>query len=426
MINKLLLTSTVAAAYLLTGCGSSSDSATTTSSASTGYFVDSPVANLDYDCIVDGNSGQTSADGAFTCQNMTQVRFRLGELVLGEIQSLPADGTVFPQDIVGVPRDDVTNPQVTAMAQLLQSLDTDNDPNNGIVIAPETAETLPAGNFNAAEIQVYTDAASLTPAQVRTQAQAQEHLRSTVANMGEHTRNGENTQNTGTQNTDGTITPPQTTEASSLTQEAKDTIAYMGNEERLAYDVYMNLYNYWISNGIEIKQLVNIAQNSETKHIEAVQGLVKKYNLTPDQLTNVSNPVADMNTSIDQMPSGQYDVAEVQNLYDTLYAKGVNSAQDALEVGCMVEVTDINDLNNDIAIAEASNADDVIEVFNFLRNGSYNHYWAFDKGLKNMGVTDGCCSLGSEWCHPEYPQNENSGGNGNGNGHGNGNDRPNR
>lgn len=147
---------------------------------------------------------------------------------------------------------------------------------------------------------------------------------------------------------------------------------------------------------------------------------MKKYNLTPDQLTNVSNPVADMNTPIDQMPSGQYDVAEVENLYDTLYAKGINSAQDALEVGCMVEVTDINDLNNDIAIAEASNADDVIEVFNFLRNGSYNHYWAFDKGLKSMGVTEGCCSLGSEWCHPEYPQNENSGGNGNGNG------RPNR
>ena len=203
---------------------------------------------------------------------------------------------------------------------------------------------------------------------------------------------------------------------STLTQEAKDTIAYMGNEERLAHDVYMNLYNYWISNGIEIKQLVNIAQNSETKHIEAVQGLVKKYNLTPDQLTNVINPVADMNTSVDQMPSGQYDVAEIQNLYDTLYAKGVNSAQDALEVGCMVEVTDINDLNNDITIAEASNADDVVEVFNFLRNGSYNHYWAFDKGLKNMGVTDGCCSLGSEWCHPEYPNTQ--GGNGQGN-HGN-------
>ena len=47
----------------------------------------------------------------------------------------------------------------------------------------------------------------------------------------------------------------------------------------------------------------------------------------------------------------------------------------------------------------------MIDVFNFLRDGSYNHYWAFDKGLKNKGVSTGCCTW-TELCHTEYPQNE--------------------
>jgi len=98
-----------------------------------------------------------------------------------------------------------------------------------------------------------------------------------------------------------------------------------------------------------------------------------------------------------------------------LYDKGIQSQKDALEVGCMVEVTDINDLDKYMNQATASNASDVLVVFDFLREGSYKHYWAFDNGLKNMGVSDGCCSLGTTYCHLEYPQNEeNNGGKGHG------------
>ncbi len=39
-----------------------------------------------------------------------------------------------------------------------------------------------------------------------------------------------------------------------------------------------------------------------------------------------------------------------------------------------------------IALAQDSNASDVEEAFTFLRNASYNHYWAFDKGLKDLGL----------------------------------------
>jgi hypothetical protein len=76
----------------------------------------------------------------------------------------------------------------------------------------------------------------------------------------------------------------------------------------------------------------------------------------------------------------------------------------------MVEVTDINDLNEKIITAEETNASDLIAVFTNLRDGSYNHYWAFDLALKNIGVAEGCCALGTidgvNYCHTEYPQNE--------------------
>jgi hypothetical protein len=107
------------------------------------------------------------------------------------------------------------------------------------------------------------------------------------------------------------------------------------------------------------------------------------------------------------LPSGKYDIDHIQELYDNLVAKGTDSVQDALEVGCMVEVTDINDLNPKIDNAVESGAKDLEDAFKYLRDGSYNHYWAFNQGLQNLGIEDGCCSLGDEWCHPEYPDNRN-------------------
>lgn len=65
---------------------------------------------------------------------------------------------------------------------------------------------------------------------------------------------------------------------STLSQELANTLSYMGNEERLAYDVYNYLYAQFGT-----KQFTNIATKSEYKHITAVQELVRKYKL--DDLT---------------------------------------------------------------------------------------------------------------------------------------------
>ena len=211
-----------------------------------------------------------------------------------------------------------------------------------------------------------------------------------------------------TSDINSSTTTPINTALSNLSEELANTIAYMGNEERLAYDVYNKLYTEWGT-----KQFTNIASKSEVKHIAAVQQLVQKYKLSDDMnFTNVDLPALGyMNTSVENMEAGTYDISEIQALYDDLIAQGSTSEIDALKVGCMVEVIDVNDLDKYIVLAEESNASDVIETFEFLRKGSYNHYWAFDKGLKNKGVSDGCCSLGTvdgvNYCHNEYPTKTN-------------------
>jgi len=190
--------------------------------------------------------------------------------------------------------------------------------------------------------------------------------------------------------------------ASTISQELLNTLSYMGNEERLAYDVYNRLYAQWGT-----QQFTNIANNSEIKHIQAVQGLVQKYKADDaTSFTNVDLPALGyMNTPVESMQAGTYDIAKIQQLYDDLVAAGMTSEREALKIGCTVEVVDITDLDTYITLAQQSNASDIVEVFNYLRNGSYTHYWAFDEGVKNSGLENGCCTW-AELCHPEYPQNK--------------------
>jgi len=182
----------------------------------------------------------------------------------------------------------------------------------------------------------------------------------------------------------------------SSSNEVKKSLEYMYEEERLAKEVYLSIYQKQ-----PVRQLYRIATNSETRHISAVEALARKYGvrLYPQRVGVYRNP-------------------HIQSLFNSLYAKGVRSQKDALEVGCMVEVTDIDDLNRYIATAQRAGASDVVQTYEFLRRGSYNHYWAFDRGLKSLGVSNGCCALGSKYCHPEYPQNQRGRGRGRGRGHG--------
>lgn len=387
-----LTLSIITIATLLSGCGdTSSDNPST--SAVTGQLVDNYLENVDYLCG-DGTTGITDANGSFSCSSLP-VEFKLHGLKLGIINQLNNDKQVFPQDLVGVLRTDFNNTDVVAMARFLQSCDDDNDVKNGIRISDAIKNSLTADiDFNSADISAYAADANITLIDENTTTQ---HLTDTTQLV-------ESIYNV--QRLPLTLQNALLTPSSTLTQDIKNTLAYMGNEERLAYDVYNYLYNHHLQTNVDIKQLTNIATKSEAVHIQTVQLLVQKYITSPSDFTNVSLTDLDlMYADVSSMPAGVYDIAEIQTLYNELIIKGSQSQQDALEVGCMIEVVDINDLAADITIAKDSNASDVVTAFEFLRDGSYKHYWAFDKGLKNMGITDGCCSFDNNYCHPEYPTN---------------------
>lgn len=200
---------------------------------------------------------------------------------------------------------------------------------------------------------------------------------------------------------------------SNLTLEQKSTLAYMWDEERLARDIYLALNELTHS-----QTLYNIATNSESKHVESVEDMIERYNLNLLNPTDFSGGYSE--DALEAIEDRVFLTPELTTLYSELYAKGANSLQDALEVGCMVEVTDINDLNRDIVTA--GEAEDLVMLFENLRNGSYSHYWAFDKALKGMGVSEGCCGVGDEYCKTteEYPQPDNGSQNsGSGTGEGN-------
>ena len=189
-----------------------------------------------------------------------------------------------------------------------------------------------------------------------------------------------------------------------IDQDLTDTLSHMGNEERLAYDVYNAFYEKY-----NTKQFINIANNGEYLHITAVQALVQKYKLNDkkEDFTNVVNPLGYMKTPIEDMEAGTYDVPEIKALYDELIAEGDVNEIEALKVGCKIEVIDVDDLDTYIQLANSQDAPDIVTIFKFLRKGSYNHYWAFDEGLKKKGVQGGCCfeDGGVDYCKTieEYP-----------------------
>lgn len=81
------------------------------------------------------NSTELLADtsGSIEC-NETPIAVYLGEFKLGDVNSIPIDGLVYVQDLLHLTRGAVTHPEVTKISMILQSLDKDADPLNGITL----------------------------------------------------------------------------------------------------------------------------------------------------------------------------------------------------------------------------------------------------------------------------------------------------
>jgi len=123
------------------------------------------------------------------------------------------------------------------------------------------------------------------------------------------------------------------TEYTTLSVAEESSLTFMREEEKLARDVYMVLYEQW-----GLKVFNNISQ-SEQSHMDSVATIMAIYD------------VADTASSED----GVFTNTDLQDLYLQLVSDGEASLIAALEVGALIEEVDINDLNN--AIETADNPD---------------------------------------------------------------------
>ncbi len=102
-----------------------------------GQFIDSPVANLRYQA--GEQSGSTDSEGQFRYQPGELITFFIGGLAM---PTIPAQAVLTPLDWFDTSALD--HPGVVNASRLLQSMDEDGNPDNGISI-PETAHDIAAG-----------------------------------------------------------------------------------------------------------------------------------------------------------------------------------------------------------------------------------------------------------------------------------------
>ena len=151
-------------------------------------------------------------------------------------------------------------------------------------------------------------------------------------------------------------------EKNSLDETEKEGLLLMREEEKLARDVYLTLYDIW-----DLKIFYNIAQSEKT-HMEAIKSLLDRY--------NIKDPVG-------KDIVGVFENEKLQKIYDELVEKGSESLKQALSVGATVEELDIFDLKE---LLDQTDNDDIKIVYQNLLKGSRNHLRSFDGQLVRNSV----------------------------------------
>ena len=138
-----------------------------------------------------------------------------------------------------------------------------------------------------------------------------------------------------------------------LTDDQKAELAAMAEEEKLAQDLYAAFNAQY-----DAMVFTRIAK-SESRHLDAVRTLLKRYELTDPTVG---------------LEAGEFVSDDTQALYDTLLADGSVSQDAAMEAGRTVEETDIADLTTATA---GVTAPDVLKVYERLLAASEKHLAAF-------------------------------------------------
>lgn len=150
-----------------------------------------------------------------------------------------------------------------------------------------------------------------------------------------------------------------------LTEEQKDMLFYIFQEEKVARDVYITLGKLYPNEST----FANI-QISEQEHILSAQVLCERYEIDTSMV----------NLSLDDAYIGLFELDSMQTLYNSCIQLGVVSLLEAIRVGIEIEVTDIADLEE----AAEGMPSDVVNTYENLKDGSLSHLAAFEAAEKSL------------------------------------------
>ena len=148
-----------------------------------------------------------------------------------------------------------------------------------------------------------------------------------------------------------------------LSQDEINGLMFMREEEKLARDTYIQLYDLF-----SLQNFNNISK-SEQVHMDAILYLLEKYNL--------EDPV-------DGNDIGIFHNEYLQQLYNDLLEMGQADRIAALKVGALIEETDILDIQKELD--HVVDNQDVQFVYENLIRGSKYHLNSFVGVLRFYGV----------------------------------------
>ena len=157
-----------------------------------------------------------------------------------------------------------------------------------------------------------------------------------------------------------------------LTDDERTDLLFIREEEKLARDVYLEMYYVW-GEGV----FANISE-SEQRHMNAMLKMINLFEET--------DPVGDNGVGVFTDPA-------IQTLYNDLVLMGQPSLIDALQVGVLIEEMDIESLLNAIGTTQKPPLD---RSYGNLMAGSYNHLAAFIRHLDSLGVVYGGTAIDLE------------------------------
>lgn len=158
---------------------------------------------------------------------------------------------------------------------------------------------------------------------------------------------------------------PVFSQSQPLSQQEKDGILFMREEEKLARDVYDSLFIKW-----DARAFGNI-RKSEQRHTDRMKDLITTFSL--------QDPIENKDEQ-----RGYFKNEYFKQLYNELTHKGSLSLIDAFTVGALIEEIDIKDLEE--RIQQTTNPT-IIETYQQLKAASGNHLRAFVRNLKMNDIT---------------------------------------